>query len=84
MKLDASANTLPPALAELRSMGFAVRKEDSASFGYLAECRDVVLRADDVLQLLGLAVLTVRRGDAACRPTAAEVESLLKLEQGVP
>ena len=81
MRLDAFANTLAPALAELRSMGFGVTKQDDAS--YLAERRDLTLCADDVLQLLALAILGERRGDAACHPTDTEVQDLLSLEQGV-
>jgi hypothetical protein len=84
MRLDASANTLAPAFAELHSMGFAVKRRDDVSHGYVAERRDAVLRADDVLQLLALATLKERRGEAACCPTDAEVRSLLRLEQGVP
>ena len=84
MRLDAAANTLAPALAELRKIGFTVRSQDGAGYSYLAERRDVVLWADDVLQLLALAILYERRGDAACRPTDAEVQDLLRLEEGAP
>ncbi len=84
MRLDAAANTLAPALAELHSMGFAVRHQDGAGYSYVAERQGVILRADDVLQLLGLAILRERRGDAACDPTDDEVEGLLRLEQHIP
>lgn len=84
MRLHTAANTLAPALAELHSMGFAVRHEDGAGYHYVAERQGVVLGADDVLQLLGLAILQERRGDAACRPTDAEVEDLLRLETPIP
>jgi hypothetical protein len=80
MRLDAFANTLAPALAELRSMGFGVKKQDDAS--YRAERQDLTLCADDVLQLLALAILGECRGGAACHPTDAEVQDLLSLEQG--
>jgi hypothetical protein len=61
-------------------MGFVVRKQDDGS--YLAERHDLTLCADDVLQLLALAILAERRGSAACHPTDAEVQDLLSLEQG--
>jgi hypothetical protein len=62
MRLDAFANTLAPALAELHSMGFAVKRQDDAS--YVAERRDLRLCGEDVLQLLALAILSERRGSA--------------------
>ena len=80
MRLDAFANTLAPALAELRSMGFAVKRQGDAS--YMAERGDLRLCGEDVLQLLALAILSERRGGAACHPTDAEVQDLLSLEQG--
>jgi len=79
VRLDAAANTLAPALAELRHMGFTVRKQGDS--GYLAERPGLVLGGDDVLQLLALAVLSERRGDAACRASDAEIENLLALEK---
>jgi hypothetical protein len=84
MRLDAAANTLAPALAELHGMGFAVRYHDDRGYRYVAERRDVILQAEDLLQLLALAILSERRGDAACRPTDAEVQSLLRLEHRMP
>ena len=84
MRLDAAANTFAPALAELQGMGYAVRHQDDPGYCYVAERRDVLLHADDVLQLLALAILNKRRGDAACRPTDAEMQDLLRLEQRTP
>jgi len=40
----------------------------------------VVVTAPDTLQLLGLAVLAVRRWREATRPTDSEVDALLKLD----
>jgi hypothetical protein len=83
MRLHAAANTLAPALAELHSMGFTVKKRDDADgdHDYVAERRDIILSADDVLQLLALAILNDRRGEAACHPTDEEVDNLMRLEQ---
>jgi hypothetical protein len=44
MSLDAAANTVATDLAELHSIGFAVRNQDNAGYSYVAERHDVVLR----------------------------------------
>jgi hypothetical protein len=79
MKLEAFANTLAAALSELRSMGFSVTKQNGSS--YVAEGQGLTLCGDDVLQLLALAILSERRGGAACHPTDVEVQNLVSLEQ---
>ena len=63
----------------VRSLGFHVRPLGRGI--YAAERPDVLLIAEDVLYLLGLAILDDRRGEA-CRPTDAEVADLLALDAG--
>jgi len=82
MQVMALANTLAPAHAELRKLGFSVTRQPA--LGSLrsilrAERPGLVLEADDTLQLLGLATLVERRGEK-WRPTDCEVDAFLGLE----
>jgi hypothetical protein len=85
MHLAAAGNTLAPALAELRRVGYAVSRLDGAggTTNYRATRASDVLTGDDVLQLLALATLLERRGDAACVPTDAEIADVLRLDGAV-
>ena len=74
--LSAAGNTLAPALAVLRRMGYVVSRDGD---GYRAERAARQLLADDPLALLGLAALLDERG-ASWQPTDEEVDALLKLE----
>jgi len=49
-----------------------------------AKALAAALRADDILQLLALAILNERRGNAACRPTDAAAVPPGKLSGLVP
>jgi hypothetical protein len=76
LHLTAAANTLAPALAALRRKGYTVSRLGDE---YRAENAARLLFADDLLLLLGLAVLLDERGDA-WYPTDAEIQALLELE----
>jgi hypothetical protein len=75
IQLAAASNTLAPALAVLRRMGYVVSRNGDV---YRADSETRRLLADDLLQLLGLAALLDERG-AAWRPTDEEVDALLRL-----
>jgi hypothetical protein len=85
LSLHAAGNTVAPALAELISMGYIVSRIDiiRGPVLYQAENSDMVVKAEDPLQLLGLVVLVERRGSAASQPTSAEVDALLRLDNVV-
>lgn len=79
--LAAAANTLAPALACLRDLGYVVTRIESNSgdVTYQAENDACSLLGDDVLQLLALPTLLEQRG-TSWQPTDAEVAELLTLE----
>jgi hypothetical protein len=76
-----AGNTLAPALAILRKLGFAVTwpAPGSGSDFIRAEKGDLVLYAEDPVTLLGLLRVYEERGPN-WHPTDAEVQSLLDLE----
>jgi hypothetical protein len=85
LRIVAAGNTLAPALAELRKLGFSVLRLVGSSSGdsrFRAEKAGLVLDADDILQLLGLATLAERRG-ADWKPSNSEVADLLALQGAV-
>jgi hypothetical protein len=81
--IGAAANTLAPALAELRRMGFVVTRHESHDPPYRATRSDFSVSAEDTIQLLGLAILVERRGPAATAPTDSEISDLLLLDSPV-
>lgn len=85
LSLHTAGNTFAPALGELISMGFTVSRIDMSSgqVFYQAENSELVVKAEDTMQLLGLVVLVERRGSAAGQPTDAEVAALLRLDNVV-
>jgi hypothetical protein len=77
--IASAGNTMAPALAELRELGFVVSQGPDDSLLLQAENGQYRLLAEDMLQLLGLASLAIRRGEKWA-PTDAEVAALLTLE----
>ena len=77
--IAAAGNTLAPALAVIRGMGYQVTREAGGDTVYVAESGACTLKAEDPLTLLGLAKLYEVRG-RNWRPTDAEVSALLALE----
>jgi hypothetical protein len=74
-----AGNTLAPALAVLRELGFEVtRTGDGETELYRAENGACRLFAEDPLMLLGLATMVQHRG-ACWQPTDPEIEALLEL-----
>jgi hypothetical protein len=85
LHIVAAGNTLAPALAELRKLGFSVSAVAASASGealFRAEKVGVVLDARDTLELLGLASLAERRG-ANWAPSDFEVGALLDLHGNV-
>jgi hypothetical protein len=76
--LAAAGNTLAPALAVLRELGYAVSRHESEERLLRAENQTCVFLADDPLLLLGLVKLYEVRGEK-WRPSDAEVDDLLGL-----
>jgi hypothetical protein len=74
-----AGNTLAPALAVVRGMGYQVTREAGGDMLYVAEIGVCILKAEDPLTLLGLAKLYEVRG-RNWRPTDAEVSAFLALE----
>lgn len=77
--IAAAGNTMAPALAVLREIGFTVTKQLSAEGLYEAVGKGCTLVAEDPLTLLGLAKLYEVRG-AGWRPTDAEVSEFLEID----
>lgn len=78
--LSAAGNTLAPALAVARSLGYKVTREPTGLRRYKAVNSLCELFADDPLQLLGLIQIFESRG-ASWHPSDAEVSALLELEE---
>lgn len=79
--ITAAANTLAPALAALRAIGFSVSRDADGLRLYRAESLQCSLSAEDPLILLGLAKLYEIRG-RSWQPTDAEIAALLSMEGG--
>ena len=77
--ISEAGNTLAPALAVLRGMGYDVKRESGNDGWYAAISSRCSLRAEDPLALLGLAKLYEARG-AKWQPSDEEVSALLALE----
>lgn len=75
----AAGNTLAPALAVLRGMGYEVTRESGGDRSYVAVNRFCSLIAEDPVTLLGLAKIYEVRGNS-WRPTDSEVSAFLALE----
>ncbi len=76
--IAAAGNTLAPALAVIRGMGYQVTLEAGGDALYVAERGICALKAEDPLTLLGLVKLYEVRG-RNWKPTDAEVSALLAL-----
>jgi hypothetical protein len=74
-----AGNTMAPALAVLRSLGYRVTRDSIGERRYRAEDECRMFVADDPLALLGLVKLYETKGDA-WRPTDAQVLDLIALE----
>jgi hypothetical protein len=74
-----AGNTLAPALAVLKNLGFIVSRQKDGMAALQAENDQFSLTAEDPLQLLGLACLALHRG-VSWRPTDAEINELLRLD----
>lgn len=79
LTIAAAANTLAPALRVLRDMGYEVSRVAAGDPALVATKRDVRLIGDDTLELLALAVIAERRGNA-WHATDEDVDALLSLE----
>lgn len=79
LTFSTAGNVLAPALAALNALGFRVSVV-AGERSYRAENEIAVVTASDTVQLLGLAVLALRRGVNSTRPTDSEVGALLRLE----
>ncbi len=77
--ISAAGNTLAPALAVVRALGYEVTREPAGLRRYKAVNSRCELFAEDPLQLLGLIQLFESRG-ASWQPSDAEVSELLVLE----
>lgn len=75
----AAGNTLAPALAVLRGLGYEVTRESAGERSYVAVSRVCRLVAEDPLTLLGLAKLYEVRGNS-WKPTDSEVSAFFGLE----
>jgi hypothetical protein len=80
--ITAAGNTLAPAVALLRNMGYSVSRDRSGERFYRAENESCSLTAEDPLLLLGLAKLYEARG-ASWQPTDEEVSAFLQMEDDV-
>ena len=78
-RILSAGNTLAPALAVLKELGFVVSREGDGQAMYVARRKDCVLGAEDPLSLLGLAKLYEARG-SAWQPSESEVSEFLLLE----
>ena len=78
--IAAASNTLAPALAVLRQLGYKVSCVPGSPDLLQADNGQTRLVAEDTLQLLGLASIAAHRG-TAWRPTDAEISDLLSLER---
>jgi len=76
----AAGNTMAPALAVLKGLGYDVSRHISSNGTeeFHAHGLQAHLVAEDILQLLGLAALVRERG-AQWLPSDPEVEALLRL-----
>jgi hypothetical protein len=79
--LSAAANTLAPALAILRKLGYTVSRieKPGGTVGYKAEGVAGVLYGEDTLQLLALATIVQHRGEK-WQPSDQEVKDVLRLD----
>jgi len=77
--IASAGNTIAPALAVLRELGFVVSQGPDDSLLLQAENGKFRLLAEDMLQLLGLASIAIHRGEKWA-PTDSEIAALLKLE----
>jgi len=77
--ISAAGNTLAPALAVLRGMGYDVKRESGNGGWYAATSSRCSLRAEDPLALLGLAKLYEERG-SKWQPSDKEVSAFLALD----
>ena len=77
--MASAGNTLAPALAVLRELGYTVSTVSGHSDLLQADNGRVHLTAGDPLQLLGLASIADHRG-SSWQPTDAEIADLLALE----
>lgn len=79
--LAAAGNTLSPALAVLRELGYTVTREASGERLFRAKNANCLLLAEDPLRLLGLVKLYEIRGEQ-WRPTDSEVDDFLSMDGG--
>jgi len=78
--LTSAGNTLAPALASLKALGYEVSRDTSGQRLYRAENAVCSLSAEDPLLLLGLAKLYEVRGEN-WHPTDSEVSAFLGMEE---
>ena len=80
--LTAAGNTLAPALAELKRMGFTISLTGGAGAKrtYRAERASATLVGNDVLQLLALATLLERRGPCSSNRFLADWDLLRSMD----
>ena len=77
--ISAAGNTLAPALAVARALGYEVTREPAGLRRYKAVNSRCELFAEDPLQILGLIQLFESRG-TSWHPSDAEVSAFLVLE----
>jgi len=77
--ITAAGNTLAPALASLKALGYQVSRDPAGQRLYRADNAECSLAAEDPLSLLGLVKLYEVRG-ADWHPTDAEVSAFLGME----
>lgn len=77
--ISAAGNTMAPALASLRELGYVVSRVGGGSPLYRAENALCSFTAEDPLLLLGLVKLYELRGES-WQASDAELEALLALE----
>lgn len=78
--IASAANTEAPALAVLQAKGYTVQSVNTPAGTLQATSGNILLFADNMLSLLGLASIIEVRGNN-WQPSDAEVEALLSLEQ---
>lgn len=78
--ITAAGNTLAPALASLKALGYEVSRDVGGLRLYRAESAVCSLSAEDPLLLLGLATLFDLRGEN-WQPTNAEVDAFVDMEE---